>query len=142
MRIVPIAAIAALLLATVTGAEAQVGVGRRRTMSTVNVDSSQRLTVFGDRVCPTGFTPLIVGNIFAFQQKVSGSVPQFGGVDPACWKNPPLETDFLGNWTTVGDCVVCEPAPAGSPTSTGTTTESGVSSGGGSSAPVHGTSPQ
>lgn len=130
-----------LLLIAAVAADAQVQ-GRRRTTSSVTVDSRQRLTVFGDRVCPAGFTPLIVGNIFAFQQKVAGGgVPQFGGVDPACWTNPPLETAFLGQWTNVGDCVVCEPAPTGSPTSTGTTSPSGSAVGGGAGAPVHGTSP-
>lgn len=129
-----------LLLGTAVWAEAQLGNGRRRTTSSVNVDSSQRLTVYGDRVCPTGFTPLIVGNVFAFQQKATaGNVAQFGGVDPACWKNPPLETEFLGQWTNVGDCVVCEPASAGSHTSTGTTSPTGGSAvGGGGTAPVHG----
>src|SRR5262249_37948533 len=69
--------------------------------------------------CPDGFEPLFRGNIFAFVQK--GADPaQFGGVNPACWFNQPLETDFLGNWTNVGDCVVCQRlAPGQTPSTVG-----------------------
>ena len=132
--------LATLLLGDVARADSAAPGGRRRTTSTVSVNATQRLTVYGDRVCPEGFTPLIVGNIFAFRQKGT-DVPQFGGVDPACWKNPPFETDFLGQWTSVADCVVCDPAEAGSPTAPGTISPVGSSTGGtavggGGSAPV------
>jgi hypothetical protein len=91
--------------------------------------SSERLTLFGRFTCPDGFAPLFTGHVFAFVQK-GVETPQFGGVDQACWIDPPLETDFLGNWTSVGDCVVCEPdgAPPG-----GTTTAPAPGAGGGGS---------
>jgi len=76
---------------------------------------AERITIFGDVNCPEGFTVLFTGNVFAFQQK-GVDPPQFGGVDPACWINPPREAPFLGTWTSVGDCVVCEPASSGVPT--------------------------
>lgn len=128
MRTLLTVGLAALLLGSSVWAAPEMP-GRRRSASTVNVDARQRLVVYGDRVCPDGFTPLIVGNVYAFQQQ-GVDVPGFGGVDPACWKNPPLETTFLGQWTSVGDCVVCEPASPGSPTSTGTSSAPGARGGG------------
>jgi hypothetical protein len=106
----------ALAVGLAMPADAQV---RRRIITTDGsvAVQSEPFVVKGDIRCPEGFVVQVQGRVYAFQDRQTPA--QFGGVDEACWVNPPFDPVGTVHFLPIGDCVLCAPLPPGATTSGG-----------------------
>lgn len=144
-QIVSGAVAGAVVLGLAASADAQ---ARRRVITTEGslAVQSEPFVVKGDIRCPEGFAVQVQGRVYAFHDRQTP--PQFGGVDEACWVNPPFDPFGAVAFLPVGDCVRCAPLPAGTTASGGGVSRSpggnagvGAPGGGGSGALPAGSSP-